>query len=569
MAKIGTVLEGKYEILKEIGQGGMSTVYLANDTHLNRNWAVKEVKKQGNGENDQIIVNSLLAEANLVKRLDHPALPRIVDIIDKGGTIYIVMDFIEGESLDKILAANGPQPESKVIAWAMQVCDVFTYLHSQTPPIIYRDMKPSNLMLKPNGNISIIDFGIAREYKERGISDTTVLGTRGYAPPEQYSGQTDPRSDIFALGMTMHHLLTGADPRNGEPYVRARALNPDLTVAIEYIIDRCVQPASENRYQSAAELMVDLDVALRDPDAFTKKRQRQLKAKRASFFTAVGFAALALVTGVVLNVFSTKIKNTDYDRLISESQVGESKLEDYYEAIELYPGRTDAYMKVIDYCRDMDYEQMTSAETDAAIVKIGESIRSHANALNASDARTAELNLEMGKLYLAYYYGTNGSFKTKAKCAKDFFESAAAFTGEFDNGSAASCYSLICSFITAQKKTYEHTKADYEALFRSIEGAMEVVGKAKDGEANYDKLTFYYSVLMLVRDQSLYMAGVGYDESDALRIMESVYDGAVALTPSEEETISLQNKIAASYEPFVETVTDNYIEVAKRSGGGV
>ena len=99
--------------------------------------------------------------------------------------------------------------------WAMQLCDALSYLHSQNPPIIYRDMKPANVMLKPEGNIKIIDFGIAREYKEQNLADTTVLGTKGYAPPEQYSGQTDPRSDIFALGMTMHHLLTGMDPRSG------------------------------------------------------------------------------------------------------------------------------------------------------------------------------------------------------------------------------------------------------------------------------------------------------------------------------------------------------------------
>lgn len=150
------------------------------------------------------------------------------------------MDFIEGESLDKILNEYGAQPEDKVIEWAMQICDVLSYLHSQKPPIIYRDMKPANLMLKPNGNISIIDFGIAREYKEQNLADTTVLGTKGYAPPEQYSGQTDPRSDIFALGMTMHHLLTGIDPRNGEPYAPVRQWNPELSEGIEAIINKCV-----------------------------------------------------------------------------------------------------------------------------------------------------------------------------------------------------------------------------------------------------------------------------------------------------------------------------------------
>ena len=153
MAEIGSVIDGKYEILREIGHGGMSVVYLAMDTHLNKQWAVKEIKKKGSGKNDEIIVNSLLAEANLMKRLDHAALPRIVDIIDNGVTIYVVMDYIEGESLDKILNEYGAQPEELVIGWAMQLCDALAYLHAQKPPIIYRDMKPANIMLKPEGNI--------------------------------------------------------------------------------------------------------------------------------------------------------------------------------------------------------------------------------------------------------------------------------------------------------------------------------------------------------------------------------------------------------------------------------
>ena len=202
MAEIGSVIDGKYEILTEIGHGGMSVVYLAMDTHLNKQWAVKEIKKRGKAKTDEIVVNSLLAEANLMKRLDHPSLPRIVDIIDNGITIYVVMDYIEGESLDKILGEFGAQPEELVIGWAKQLCDALSYLHSQKPPIIYRDMKPANVMLKPEGNIKIIDFGIAREYKEQNLSDTTVLGTKGYAPPEQYNGQTDARSDIYALGMS-------------------------------------------------------------------------------------------------------------------------------------------------------------------------------------------------------------------------------------------------------------------------------------------------------------------------------------------------------------------------------
>lgn len=257
MAEIGSVIDGKYEILTEIGHGGMSVVYLAMDTHLNKQWAVKEIKKKGSGKNDEIVVNSLLAEANMMKRLDHPSLPRIVDIIDNGITIYVVMDYIEGESLDKILAEYGAQPEELVIGWAKQLCDALSYLHSQKPPIIYRDMKPANVMLKPEGNIKIIDFGIAREYKEQSLADTTVLGTKGYAPPEQYSGQTDARSDIYALGMTMHHLLTGIDPRM------------QFNMFIIDSVERGLQEYKENPFvvsysldASESELMIDAMINL-------------------------------------------------------------------------------------------------------------------------------------------------------------------------------------------------------------------------------------------------------------------------------------------------------------------
>ena len=316
MAEIGSIIDGKYQILTEIGHGGMSVVYLAMDTHLNKQWAVKEIKKKGSGKNDEIIVNSLLAEANLMKRLDHPALPRIVDIIDNGITIYVVMDYIEGESLDKVLESYGAQPEELVIGWAKQLCDALTYLHSQKPPIIYRDMKPANVMLKPEGNIKIIDFGIAREYKEQSLVDTTVLGTKGYAPPEQYSGQTDARSDIFALGMTMHHLLTGVDPRSGDAYAPVRMWNPELSEGIEIIIDKCVQPAPEKRYQSCEDLLYDLS----HPELITKDYKRRQKRKLNAFITTAVLTVVLAIAGIGCRVAAAKVNNNNYDVLVSPSE---------------------------------------------------------------------------------------------------------------------------------------------------------------------------------------------------------------------------------------------------------
>ena len=187
MLKTGTVIDGKYKILNEIGHGGMSTVYLAINEKANKSWAVKEIRRKNN-RHFEMLRQSMIVETNLLKRLSHPNLPRIVDIIDNDEDFLIVMDYIDGNTLERLIEDEGAQPQSKVVDWALQLCDVLGYLHSQAVPVIYRDMKPSNIMLKADGGIMLIDFGTAREYKDTGGADTAYLGTRGYAAPEQFGG---------------------------------------------------------------------------------------------------------------------------------------------------------------------------------------------------------------------------------------------------------------------------------------------------------------------------------------------------------------------------------------------
>ena len=253
MAYLGDVIDGKYEILRELGRGGMSIVYLAMDKRLNKQWAIKEFRKDKDDENRRVALESLLKEANIMKKLDHPTLPRIVDIIDQDSTIYIVMDYIEGESLNKVLDAYGAQPQDAVIEWAKQLSEVLDYLHTRKPPVIYRDMKPANIMLKPDGTIRLIDFGIAREYKEGSTGDTEIIGTRGYAAPEQFGekGQTDARTDIYSLGVTLYHLVTGKNPAE-PPYeiYPIRHWNPNLSSGLEWLIQKCTQLNPNDRFQS-------------------------------------------------------------------------------------------------------------------------------------------------------------------------------------------------------------------------------------------------------------------------------------------------------------------------------
>lgn len=550
MAAIGSVIDDKYEILKEIGRGGMSVVYLAMDKRLNKQWAVKEIRKKGSGKNDEIVVNSLLAEANLMKRLDHPALPRIVDIIDNGTTIYVIMDYIEGESLDKVLNEYGAQPEEQVIGWAKQLCDALGYLHAQKPPIIYRDMKPANVMLKPEGNIKIIDFGIAREYKEQKLADTTVLGTKGYAPPEQYSGQTDARSDIFALGMTMHHLLTGVDPRNGEAYAPVRQWNPELSEGIEIIIDRCVEPAPENRYQSCADLLYDLE----HPELITKGFKKKQKRKLLSFAVPFGIAILMTISGIALHIAATRVNNQDYDANLLGTDP-----QSFFAAVEIYPNRVDAYNTLIAYCKSHDVE-------NDQITRVGNTIEAHGDELDLANPDIADMYYDMGKLYFSDY---EGSFKSRAVSAQSFFKAAAEAPADFDKKEIAACYDSICRFMTNQSTTSEHSLDDFKALFDEIEAAMATVDQAADSEANYDKISLYYVTMLLINDQAEYMAGVGFDRQIALDLMESIDQKAKGITSTLPYVNNLKDEMDSGYTSFVTNINAKYNEVEKRRQGGM
>ena len=208
MLQIGSLVDNKYKILNEVGQGGMSVVYLAINERANKTWAVKEIRKDGVCD-FEAVKQGLVVETDMLKRLNHDHLPSIIDVIDQEDSFLIVMDYIEGQSLQAVLKNGGAQPQKQVLEWGIQLCDVLGYLHSQNPPIIYRDMKPANVMLRPNGDVTLIDFGTAREFKNRSmVEDTTCLGTRGYAAPEQFGGrgQTDARTDIYCLGATLYHL---------------------------------------------------------------------------------------------------------------------------------------------------------------------------------------------------------------------------------------------------------------------------------------------------------------------------------------------------------------------------
>ena len=251
----GDYFAEKYLIERILGRGGMGTVYLARNIRTGMHWAVKEISRESG------IDAGMTSEPDLLNRLDHPALPRLYDIVEQDGKLFMITDYIDGISLDKKLEAEGRIAEDTITDWAIQLCTVLDYLHSMKPnPIIYRDIKPSNIMLTENGRLKLIDFGTAREYKPHSYADTVYIGTRGYAAPEQFgTGQTTAASDIYSLGVTLHHLVTGKSPV--EPPFRIepiRRYDESLSPELEAIISKCTCESPSDRYQSAAELLYDL-----------------------------------------------------------------------------------------------------------------------------------------------------------------------------------------------------------------------------------------------------------------------------------------------------------------------
>lgn len=304
MLKKGDLIDGKYEILSKIGEGGMSNVYLALNRKAMKQWAIKEVRRDG-VEDFEVVKQSLIAETDMLKKLSHPNLPDIVDIIETDDYYLIVMDYIEGKPLSKILKEGGAQPEQYVIEWAKQLCDVLDYLHTRKPPIIYRDMKPSNVMLQPDGKVCLIDFGTAREYKQKNLSDTVCLGTVGYAAPEQFGGfgQTDARTDVYCLGATLYHLVTGhcpADPPYGMHPIRY--WNENLSPGFEAIITKCTQNDPDDRFQSCAELRYALDHIDEEVYEYWSVQKKKINI----FLTSIILTLVCLFVGVfgfVLNYF--------------------------------------------------------------------------------------------------------------------------------------------------------------------------------------------------------------------------------------------------------------------------
>ncbi len=544
MLEIGSLVDGKYKILSEIGHGGMSVVYMAINEKANKTWAVKEVRKDGKMDFNTVR-QGLMAEIETLKKLRHPNLPSIIDVIEDDESFIIVMDYIEGRSLDKIIEENGAQPESYVLEWAKQLCDVLGYLHSRTPPIIYRDMKPANVMLKPDGNITVIDFGTAKNY-EINLGETTGIGTIGYAAPEQYIGsglgRTDARTDIYCLGMTLYHLLTNVDPcKNLISDKSIRAVNPALSHGLDAIIKKCTAYQPADRYQTCAELMYDLEnYEILEP-LYKKKQKRKL----LTFLLTATMSVVFAVSGLVLHFAAEKKATDTYDTKIHEA----NKMVDYEDKLALYQdciaipdkaGNKDAYLGMIQAFKDND-SVFTQSEADMLTRYIK---TNKAELLKEPDNYT-EVCFETGKLYWYYFQGDStgtaepNSF-TSAIYSVEWFSDVP--EGYKDYGMAKTYASIGTFYRNITKHVVEASdKGQYKPLYENLQKLMDSVALNQD-ESEIVRLELLEMSRSAIQQYSTKFKGDGVTQDQLNEMLTQVSDTVRSIETTADKTAEKKNK---------------------------
>lgn len=566
MADIGSVIQGKYEILKLIGKGGMSKVYLAMDQNLNKQWAVKEIEKNARDKNNEVVIQSAMAEANMMKKLDHPSLPRIVDIIERQDVIYVMMDYIEGEPLSSILNKEGAQPQEVVIQWAKELCLVLDYLHTQDPPIIYRDMKPANVMLQPNGNIKLIDFGIAREYKEQNLGDTVSLGTKGYAAPEQFGGrgQTDARTDVYCLGVTLYHLLTGQNPCE-PPYeiYPIRYWNSQLSGGLETIIQKCTQLNPEDRYQSCAEVLYALE-HYNEMDANYRRKQEK---RMNSFLATVASSVACLVIGLACQGLKVYANNNDYANNVEQAVLSatvEEKTAYYCTAIDIKPEEVEAYQGLVEAFKD---DAVFTVEEEEQFKK---KINANLPVLQEQEGY-GDLAFEIGKLYWYYYdYGrteTNDNQVTRMKSAIQWFEAACQYGGtESDYYMMAQMYRDIGQFnrdITLNVQEASD-KGMYLPYWNNLVQLVDTVYSSTE-EQEIVNLEVYKLAMNATETYARKFKADGVLQEDMIGVLEKVKQGVTVTDTTTDKTDQMKTEVQQRVQAAQEAIQNAFL-VGKEAG---
>ena len=587
---VGSSVGGRYNIIEKLGEGGMSVVWLARDSRLERLQAIKEIKNNASDATHRVDVDLMRKEAHIMKNLDHPNIVHVNDIIDENGALYVVMDYVPGKDLAKIMRENREAqgggvyafPQEDVVDWGIQLCDALGYLHVQNPPVIYRDMKPGNVMLQDDGTVKIIDFGIAREFKPNQSTDTKPLGTRGYASPEaaESVAQTDARSDIYSLGVTLFHLVTGHSPMEfiKQPNLPPiRQLNPTLSPALEQTIIRTNQWDPALRQQTMNELRYELEHPV-EPVEYVRMRQT---VGRFKTMLIAGIACLVL--GIGCFTASRIVRSSGNAGLIERAKSastavpadnGPSDAEKLYtQAIEIDPGNIDPYMDLIKNVYTAD---------DRFTVEESQRWRSlhdaHKSSIDRSD-RYAELCYETGYDYFFYYdYGSDEL--SRGSEAVPWFDNAVEYFTEGGTltkpqRDAAMTFSYIGNFqkFIADKANRGEDVDEYGNYYQSL--AQIITSIANEEETGIAVAPIVqlrlYDVITRALGSSKYVRGfrrAGVSIQQVTDLLNSAHEGTMRLSQdaqSGEEIQKLYDSAMNNYQNALDTINENYNSVGAKA----
>lgn len=466
----GDVIAERYRILKPLGQGGMSEVYLAIDLHLGRQWAIKLVPHEG-GQSDPSA--HLLREARLLRRLTHPAFPRIVDIISWGDPpqfLLIIMDYIEGRTLARVLGEEGALSEARVRDLAAKASEILRYLHGLDPPLVYRDLKPANLILRPDGSLCIIDFGIAC----RAGSREEALGTPGFAPPEQCRGApSDIRMDFYALGVTLICALLGSSSPPGDP--KNALLSSRCSAGFAAIIARLTETDPTLRYQDADTLLR----ALEDPARALRKQARARMLKLTFFLLSILSSLTLFLAAVFFRAIAEYTNEAQYQALLAPSYLRDeiARRNDLVEAALLRPDDARAVLALLSLLEEGEVFDETADEQLSSALLSCDAVRSK------QSEQSAEILCRCGMLYLYRYGGAECSLRTRALRALPFFEDAGICDSADEKWQqSAERLADICRFIAgAGQPESTLTSAQCETLLHSLDHIIENNPDLSDG----------------------------------------------------------------------------------------
>lgn len=534
----GDIVDGSWEVIKQIGQGGSGTVYLVRDIELNRLLALKEVPVR-NTDQGKRQAKAVVAEVSLLKSLSHPSIPRILKMTHDEHSILIIMDYIEGYSLRSLIAKKDYIEEALIIKWGLALCDTLKYLHNRNPKVIYRDLKPHNVMLSNENHLFLMDFGISREVgPDFDYSKEDRVGTKGYAAPEMRAKNAwfDERSDIYALGRTLYFLATRNSPSleklpNGQelPILPIRQYDASRSVGLEKIIEKATAYKPKDRYQSVEEMIYDL----KNIDKMSEGYIRTIKRRATTIYTLFG----TLVLGVFLlgsGALYSQMATTDaYNQAISKGKTSQD-LDSLVSASKIMPGEVEPYLEMVKIYRSSGH---FTSEDEFQLLS---ALQSNLPSLKGKEG-AGDLLYQVGQLYW-FYYPQNGQTKSVS-----WFEQANDFGVSEKNQRLLSIYLELGTF----KKGILSSITDHSdsGMYKTYWNALGKLSSEMGNDPQL-QLTYLQSVFDVIDSYS------GGLKSDGLTLdeLKSVFDKAVETLNSYVGKTDAQMKAKSELQSRVETV---------------